>query len=388
MKKHSIYLFAFLAGAVWLTAACSAPAELKPICSGEIWPDTEGTHINAHGGGVLYHDGTYYWYGEHKSDSTSKALVGVMCYSSKNLTDWKNEGAVLPVVENDTTHDIAKGCVLERPKVIYNAKSKRFVMWFHLELRGQGYAAARAGVAVADRPTGPFRFLRSSRVNAGQLPADWTAEQRATLDTHQTEHFQQWWTPEWREAIHKGLLVKRDLEGGQMARDMHLFVDDNGKAYHIYSSEENLTLHIAELNDDYTAHTGHYVRVAPAGHNEASALFKKDGVYWMITSGCTGWAPNEARMFSAPTIEGPWTQHPNPCLGPQQEITFGGQSTYILPVAGKENAYIFMADIWHPKHPSDARYIWLPIEFVEGVPVIRWRESWTLDWFDENQKTL
>lgn len=173
-----------------------------------------------------------------------------------------------------------------------------------------------------------------------------------------------------------------------MARDMQLFVDDNGKAYHIYSSEENLTLHIAELNDDYTAHTGHYVRVAPAGHNEAPALFKKDGVYWMITSGCTGWDPNEARMFSAPTIEGPWTQHPNPCLGPQQEITFGGQSTYILPVAGKENAYIFMADIWRPKHPSDARYIWLPIEFVEGVPVIRWRESWTLDWFDENRKTL
>ena len=47
------------------------------------------------------------------------------------------------------------------------------------------------------------------------------------------------------------------------------------------------------------------------GHNEAPAIFKKDGTYWMITSGCTGWAPNAARLFSAPFIWGPWTQHPN-----------------------------------------------------------------------------
>ena len=90
-----------------------------------------------------------------------------------------------------------------------------------------------------------------------------------------------------------------------MARDMQLFVDDDGKAYHIYSSEDNLTLHIAELSEDYLSHTGKYVRLAPAGHNEAPAIFKKDGMYWMITSGCTGWDPNEARMFSAPSIWGP-----------------------------------------------------------------------------------
>jgi hypothetical protein len=71
------------------------PVEKGTIASGKIWPDNEGEHINAHGGGVLYHNGTYYWYGEHKSPTTSSALVGVMCYSSKNLTDWKNEGAEL-----------------------------------------------------------------------------------------------------------------------------------------------------------------------------------------------------------------------------------------------------------------------------------------------------
>ncbi len=93
-----------------------------------------------------------------------------------------------------------------------------------------------------------------------------------------------------------------------MSRDMTLFVDDDGKAYHIYASEDNLTLHIAQLNSDFTAHNGCYVRVAAGGQNEAPTLFKHQGKYWMITSGCTGWDPNEARMFSADSLFGPWTQ--------------------------------------------------------------------------------
>lgn len=367
---------------ILLSTACTQP-QPRPICSGEIWPDNQGVHINAHGGGMLYHEGTYYWYGENKSDSTSKAMVGIMCYSSKNLTDWKNEGAVLPVELNDTTSDIIQGCIMERPKVIYNEKTKKFVMWFHLELKDKGYAAARSAVAVSESPTGPFQFLRSGRINPEILPFDMTAEQRAVLDTLQQEHFKEWWTPEWYEAIDKGLFLKRDLQGGQMARDMQLFVDDDGKAYHIYSSEDNLTLHIAELSEDYLSHTGKYVRLAPAGHNEAPAIFKKDGIYWMITSGCTGWDPNEARMFSAPSIWGPWTKHPNPCIGPNSELTFGGQSTFVLNIPGKKNAYMFMADIWRPKKPSDARYIWLPIQFKDGVPYIEWMDSWTLDFFNK-----
>ena len=96
----------------------------------------------------------------------------------------------------------------------------------------------------------------------------------------------------------------------------------------------------------------------------------------MITSGCTGWDPNEARMFSAKSIWGPWMQHANPCRGDNHRLTFGGQSTYILKVKGKPDAFIFMADIWRPKHPIDARYIWLPIDFEKDVPVITWREAW------------
>jgi hypothetical protein len=299
----------------------------------------------------------------------------VTCYSSTDLIHWKNEGIALPV-SDDPNSDIVRGSVVERPKVIYNEKTGKFVMWFHLELKGKGYSAARAGMAVSDTPAGPYTYIRSGRINPGKYPVDMTKEEQQIKFDQAL--FDKWWKPEWYEAVNKGLFVQRDIEGGQMSRDMTLYVDDNKKAYHIYSSEENLTLNIAELTDDYQRHTGKYIRVSPAGHNEAPAIFKKDGVYWMITSGCTGWEPNEARMFSAPSIWGPWTQHPNPCRGENAKLTFGGQSTYILTLPGEaENKYIFMADIWRPKRPIDARYIWLPIQFdKDGIPFIEWKDEW------------
>lgn len=350
------------------------------IRSGELWPDNHGVHVNAHGGGILYHRGTYYWFGEHKAENTSNAMVGVTCYSSKNLTDWKNEGVAL-AVSDEQGSDIEKGCILERPKVIYNAKTRKFVMWFHLELKGLGYRAARAGVAVADKVTGPYHFLRSQRVNAYRYPLNVTESEKAAMAKLQPKDYAEWWTPKWRRAIEKGLFLQRDLSTGQMARDQTVYVDDDGKAYHIFSSEDNLTLQIAELSEDYTFHTGRFVRVAAGGQNEAPAIFKKDGTYWMITSGCTGWEPNKARMFSARDIMGPWKQHESPCVGPKADLTFGGQSTYVLKVEGRRDAFIFMADIWRPKHPSDARYIWLPIDFRNGLPVVEWRDEWTLEYF-------
>ena len=348
----------------------------KTIRSGELWRDESGRHINAHGGGILKYNDTYYWFGEHKDDRTSDAMVGVMCYASKDLVNWRNCGVALSVTEPaavqgnrqgarrrgaTTDSDIERGCILERPKVIYNKVTKKFCMWFHLELKGQGYNAARYGVAVADRPEGPYKFLYSSRANAGTWPIT-SANQMPPSSEPQGEAFDEY--------------LKRDFGTGQMARDMTLYIDDDGKAYHIFSSEENFTLHIAELTGDYLHHTGRYARMAPGGQNEAPAIFKHDGTYWMITSGCTGWAPNEARMFSAPSIWGPWKQHPNPCRGPLAEKTFNGQSTFVLTL--DDGRHIFMADIWRPNHPRDARYIWLPIEFEKGAPVVRWQDEWSL----------
>lgn len=336
---------------------------------GAVWKDDRGEQITAHGGGILYHNGRYYWYGE-------KRYVGVSCYSSADLYNWKFEAIVLESVE-EPGHDLEMGCIIERPKVIYNDSTGKFVMWFHLELKDRGYEAARAAVAVADKPEGPFRFIRSMRCCAGQWPENMKEEERYSKVTE--ENCGEWWSPEWQEAVKKGLFVRRDVEGGQMSRDMTLFVDEDGKAYHIYSSEENLTLQIAELTEDYLAHTGRYVRIFPVGHNEAPAVFKKDGMYWMITSGCTGWTPNAARMAVATNIMGPWKALANPCKGENADSTFRSQSTYVLKIEGKKGAYIFMADRWNPENLPDSRYIWLPVRFEKGIPVLRWKDNWTLD---------
>lgn len=352
---------------------------------GERWTDSDGVHINAHGGGILRHHNTYYWFGEHKVEGRkgNLALVGVQCYSSTDLYNWKNEGVALSV-SDDPDADITRGCVLERPKVIYNASTQKFIMYFHLELKGKGYSAARVGIAVSDQVTGPYTFIRSLRPNAGHWPENMTTEERTS--TLSTADFPQSWTSEWRQAVKEGLFVRRDWEGGQMSRDMTLFVDDDGKAYHIFASEENLTLHIAELTEDYLDYTSRYIRLAPGGHNEAPAIFKKDGKYFLITSGCTGWDPNAARLHVAESIWGPWTEYPNPCVGTGAELTFHSQSTFILPVAGKKDAFIFMADRWTPQNPIDGRYVWLPILFEKNLPVLKWSDEWTLDIFDQTKK--
>lgn len=368
--------------------ACTTAAAKGTFRPGQLWPDNRGKHINAHGGGIVYHRGTYYWFGEHKSDSTSSALVGVTCYSSSNLTDWRYRGVALKVSDSPG-HDIERGCILERPKVVYCRRTRKFVMWFHLELKGRGYNEARYGVATADRPEGPYTYVRSGRVCPGKWPMEFGTGQLAVLDTLDAARYPKWWTPEWYDGVAKGMMTKRDrmphtagghtMQGGQMARDQTIFVDDDGKAYHIYSSEDNLTLQIAELTDDYTAHTGRYTRVAPGDMNEAPAIFRHGGYYWMITSGCTGWAPNAARLFRAPSIWGPWAKLPNPCKGPYADTTFGSQGTYILRVEGKKDLFVFMADQWRPDHPSDARYVWLPIAFgKEGRPELSWRDEWSL----------
>ena len=88
---------------------------------GEMWKDNNGQLINAHGGGILFDKGIYYWYGEHKisGENGNAAQVGVHVYSSTDLYNWKDEGIALKVNEIDSLSDIAKGCILERPKVIY-----------------------------------------------------------------------------------------------------------------------------------------------------------------------------------------------------------------------------------------------------------------------------
>lgn len=109
----------------------------KHFSPGQPWSDDRRELINAHGAGFLHHNGIYYWFGEHKIEGTAgnRAHVGVHAYSSRDLYNWHDEGIVLKV-SDDPASDIARGCILERPKVVFNAKTGKFVMWFHLEPAG------------------------------------------------------------------------------------------------------------------------------------------------------------------------------------------------------------------------------------------------------------
>lgn len=198
--------------------------EQQSFNPGEIWPDNKGIHINAHGGGILFYEGKYYWFGEHKIEGEmgNRAMVGVHCYSSTDLFNWTDEGIALEVDKENPDSDITQGCIIERPKVIYNAKNGKFVMWFHLELKGKGYAAARTGLAVADKVTGPFTFVRSLNTNAGEWPLNFADE---LIDKSWPDDLKPW-SDEWVQAVKDGMLLKRDFQKGQMARDMTLYVDE------------------------------------------------------------------------------------------------------------------------------------------------------------------
>jgi len=362
-----------------ILTVCSAESQnntsIKP---GELCPDSEGKHINVHGGGILYYNGTYYWFGESRlpRGERDRTNYGVGCYSSKDLLNWKNEGLALKVI-NDTSSILQPGCVIERPKVIFNKKTGKFVMWFHHELKGQGYKAAMTGVAVSDIITGPYKYIKSLRPNAGVWPVNFPEEFKSS---QVKEAGLKSWSDEWIKAVKEGLFVRRDFAGGQMARDMNLYIDRDGKAYHIHSSEENMTLHFSELTDDYLDFTGRYYRVLPGESNEAPAIFYTKGKYFMFTSGTTGWKPNPGRLASANKITGIWKPLGNPCRGTADEnkITFGSQSTFVLPIQGKKNTFIYMGDRWIPENLADSRHIWLPVEWENEMPVIKWHQEWYL----------
>ena len=159
--------------------------------------------------------------------------------------NWNYEGVVLPISEAKGS-DIEKGCIMERPKVIYNKQTGKFVMWFHLELKGRGYGPARAAVAVSDSPTGPYCFIRSARVNSSIYPLNMTKKEKRIK--WNLSEYEKWWTPEWYDAVEKGMFVKRDLEGGQMSRDMTLFVDDDGKVYFYWGCSNETPMWGVELD--------------------------------------------------------------------------------------------------------------------------------------------
>lgn len=375
------------------TDAAAAPAVVgveDDYQPGREWRDTDGELIQAHGGQVVAAaddagEPIWYWYGEDRTNGVSNT-PGVHVYSSRDLYTWADEGLALramtdraqftddpyfadlyggysdaerDVVWRDlsttTPANVAKP-ILERPKVIHNEANGTWVMWVHADGpsspdSSSSYGRAWSGVAVADSPTGPFRWIDSYRLNG--VPSD---------------------SVPWC-----GTSAAYDPAGG-MARDMNLFVDVDGTAYIIYSSEENRTMYISKLDEDYTylsatpedAVPGEdFVRILACNQREAPAMFRAHDQYYLITSGATGWSPNPARYATADSVLGTWTDRGNPATGDGAATTFGSQSTSVIPLDPANNRFIFMGDRWTPGASGStdlgrSPYIWLPLTFGEG----------------------
>ena len=286
--------------------------------------------MDAHGAGVLSYNGEYYLFGEIKRGPTSLVpnqswedyrvdARGVSCYRSKDLRHWTYMGVALAPDTRDTASDIYTGRVIERPKVVYNKITGQFVMWMHIDR--DDYSYARAGVAVSSAPEGPYHYLHSVRPN------------------------------------------------GEMSRDMTLFQDDNGKAYLVYTSENNNTMHVTPLSDDYLSVGPRFNRILVGQKREGAAVFKHEGRYYLITSLCSGWDPNAAAYAVADSMMGTWTQRGNPCVGEDSAATFHSQSAFVLPLA--DGRFLFMADRWNKTDLENSGYLWLPLEIKDDKVIIR-----------------
>ena len=105
------------------------------IRPGQVWLDTNGERIQAHGGSVMYLDGMYYWYGENKEFTDPAKGIwhwGVRCYRSADLYNWEDLGLIIPPNTEDPKSSIHPTSMMDRPHIIYNKKTKKFVCWLKI----------------------------------------------------------------------------------------------------------------------------------------------------------------------------------------------------------------------------------------------------------------
>ncbi|WP_321015884.1 family 43 glycosylhydrolase, partial [Hungatella effluvii] len=180
------------------------------IRPGKVWLDTEGKRIQAHGGSLLYENGTYYWYGENKEKTTGEDAVlhwGIKCYASKDLYNWEDQGIIIPPDTEDENSSLHPTSKMERPHIIYNKNTKKYVCWIKVINRGGSQTET---VLTADRLLGPY-----IKVKEGIKPL------------------------------------------GMNAGDFDLAVAEDGKAYY-YFERIHSEIICADLTVDYTDVTGFY----------------------------------------------------------------------------------------------------------------------------------
>lgn len=342
------------------------------ITPGQVWLDTNGNRIQAHGGSIIAVDGVFYWYGENKERSTPGSGIwhwGVRCYSSTDLYSWTDRGLIIPPEPDDPESPLHPAAGVDRPHIIRDERTGQFVCWLKVMSKG---SVQRSTVLVADDILGPYKTVRT-----------------------------------WLRPL------------GMSAGDFDLVVDPHdGKGYYVFERVHS-ELIVADLTDDYTDVTGyystHFPQPQPPFVREAPAYFRRGRKHYLITSGTTGYYPNPSEAAVADTYHGPWTVLGDTHPSDVSRTSFRSQISSVFEHPGKKDLYIALGDRWLPRYTEDssraiaaftehfapgrdgdepmeelahvdtsiADYVWLPIRFDGDRPVIEWRDEWRTEEFED-----
>ena len=343
------------------------------IRPGEVWIDTKGERIQAHGGGVFYEDGMYYWYGENKeyTDGCNGVWTwGIKVYLSRDLMNWTDGGYLIkPDIKNpDSPLFPAKR--IDRPHLLKNDRTGKYVIWIKLSGSDASFT-----IWEADALLGPYTMKKD---------------------------------------------YYRPL--GCKAGDFDLVKDEKtGKAY-LFFDKDHETMMGMELSEDYLSAvkevSKNYSSLNPPFTREAPALFEAAGRKYMFTSGMTGYVPNRSDAAVSDSYEKEFRSLGSPHADDPSNASFNSQISKVFRVHGTDQL-IAMADRWLPGykvdadiadlftrtiamhydpahyHASDeevqqmlkanvletadtgiADYVWLPVEWENGRPVLKWKKEW------------
>lgn len=344
------------------------------IRPGQVWLDTEGKRIQAHGGSVFYENGKYYWYGENKEKTDGKNGIwhwGVRMYESRDLYNWKDLGLIIPPEPDKPDSPLHPTACMDRPHIIYNAATKKYVCWLKIMEKD---GSQRSTVLTAGALTGPYTMVRT-----GLKPLNMSAG------------------------------------------DFDLVVAPDGKAYYYFERVHSETI-CADMTADYTDVTGyystHFPRPYPPYVREATAHFLRRGKHYLITSGTTGYLPNPSEVAMGPSWHGPFEVLGDPCPDDKSQTTYHAQISSVFKVPGKKDLYIACGDRWAPGemnlqyqdykqnfeaifnpeadqsrlkptghsdqalNTSLADYVWLPFRFDGDMAYLDWKDEWRIEEYE------
>ncbi|KAF7885837.1 uncharacterized protein EAF02_004346 [Botrytis sinoallii] len=281
------------------------------IISGATWTASGlNQHIQAHGGGIIQVGSTYYWAGENKLNGS--AFQSINCYSSTDLVNWKFNSYLLTV---QSSGDLGPNRVVERPHIMYNAATAKYVMWMHID--DSSYGEARAGVATSSSVCGTYTYLGASQ------PL------------------------------------------GYQSRDLNVFKDTDGTGYLLTEDRVN-GLRIDKLSADYTSVVS---AVYTFADYEAPAIYKSGSTYFMFASHLSGWSMHiRTTMFTPQRQICRGLGLPGPIL----------QQLDQTPIAVRPLLW-YMGDRWHSSNLMTSTYVWLPITISGTKATMSNQVNWSIN---------